>query len=115
MKTRFQRKLEERSRHTLYHPSFEHDACGTGFVADISGKPSHAIVEKGIEAVVNLTHRGATDADRTLHGAGDGRDLDARDAVRDRLRGESADVRQRDERRRRGERPDLFEKHHDRS
>ena len=71
MKTRFQRELEEKTRHTLYDPSFERDGCGTGFVADISGKPSHAIVEKGIEAVVNLTHRGATQADtKTGDGAG---------------------------------------------
>lgn len=55
----------------MYDPSFERDACGTGFVADISGKPSHAIVEKGIEAVVNLTHRGAVQADAaTGDGAG---------------------------------------------
>ena len=71
MKTRFQRELEKETCHTLYDPSFEHDACGTGFVADISGKPSHAIVEKGIEAVAHLTHRGATAADaKTGDGAG---------------------------------------------
>ncbi len=71
MKTRFERELRGKTRHTLYDPSFERDACGTGFVADISGKPSHTIVEKGIEAVVHLTHRGAIDADaKTGDGAG---------------------------------------------
>ena len=25
----------------LYHPSFEHDACGIGFVANIKGHKSH--------------------------------------------------------------------------
>ncbi|CCF82814.1 glutamate synthase large subunit [Nitrolancea hollandica] len=55
----------------LYQPSYEHDACGTGFVADLSGKPSHAIVAQGLEAVVNLTHRGAVDADaKTGDGSG---------------------------------------------
>ena len=71
MKTKFQRELESQTARTLYDASFERDACGTGFVADISGKPSHAIVEKGIEAVVNLTHRGAFSADAaTGDGAG---------------------------------------------
>ena len=55
----------------LYNRAFEHDGCGVGFVADLSGRPSHAIVEKAIEAVVNLTHRGAVDADaKTGDGAG---------------------------------------------
>jgi len=68
METKLQKELAGR---TLYDPSFEHDACGTGFVANISGKPSHDIVEKGIQAVVNLTHRGAIDADaKTGDGAG---------------------------------------------
>jgi len=44
---------------TLYDASFEHDGCGTGFVADISGRPSHALVAKGIQALIRLTHRGA--------------------------------------------------------
>ncbi len=55
----------------LYDPAFERDSCGTGFVANISGQPSHEIVEKGVEAVVHLTHRGATSADaKTGDGAG---------------------------------------------
>ncbi len=57
--------------HTLYDPSLEHDACGTGFVADVSGRSSHRIVELAIESVVNLTHRGAVSADaKTGDGAG---------------------------------------------
>src|SRR5476649_2511022 len=57
--------------HTLYDPAFEHDACGTGFVADVSGRPSHRVVQIAIEAVVNLTHRGAVAADmKTGDGAG---------------------------------------------
>ena len=55
----------------LYDPRFEHDACGVGLVADIKGRRSHDIIDKGIEALVNLGHRGAAGADReTGDGAG---------------------------------------------
>ncbi|MCA1647711.1 MAG: glutamate synthase subunit alpha, partial [Chloroflexi bacterium] len=47
----------------LYDPRFEHDACGVGFVARLSGQPSHDIVAKAVEAVANLSHRGAVAAD----------------------------------------------------
>jgi glutamate synthase (NADPH/NADH) large chain len=53
----------------LYDPEFEHDACGVAFVATLTGVPSHAIVEQGLEALHNLDHRGATGADTA---AGDG-------------------------------------------
>ena len=46
----------------LYDPRYEHDGCGVGFVADISGKRSHSILERALEAVINLTHRGAASA-----------------------------------------------------
>jgi glutamate synthase domain-containing protein 2/glutamate synthase domain-containing protein 1/glutamate synthase domain-containing protein 3 len=55
----------------LYHPSREHDACGLGFVANIKGRKSHAIVRQGLQILVNLTHRGATGAD-PLQGDGAG-------------------------------------------
>ena len=55
----------------LYDPKHEHDACGIGFVADIKGRRSHDIVEKGLEVLVNLTHRGACGCDpETGDGAG---------------------------------------------
>src|SRR5580704_13070697 len=55
----------------LYHPSFEHDACGMGFVVNLSGERSHAIIRQGIEILVNLTHRGACGCDPdTGDGAG---------------------------------------------
>src|SRR5580704_17986421 len=55
----------------LYHPSFEHDACGMGFVVNLSGEKSHAIITQGIEILVNLTHRGACGCDpETGDGAG---------------------------------------------
>jgi glutamate synthase (NADPH/NADH) large chain len=55
----------------LYHPSFEHDACGMGFVVNLSGERTHAIIRQGIEILVNLTHRGACGCDPdTGDGAG---------------------------------------------
>ena len=55
----------------LYDRRFEHDACGTGFVARISGEKSHEIVQQAIRSVCNLTHRGAVAADtQTGDGAG---------------------------------------------
>jgi glutamate synthase (NADPH/NADH) large chain len=53
----------------LYDPAKEHDSCGVGFVADLHNRKSHSIVEKGLQILVNLDHRGATGADATL---GDG-------------------------------------------
>jgi glutamate synthase domain-containing protein 2/glutamate synthase domain-containing protein 1/glutamate synthase domain-containing protein 3 len=55
----------------LYDPRFEHDACGVGFVCRLNGAPSHAIVEQGLQILLNLSHRGAyaCDAD-TGDGAG---------------------------------------------
>ena len=58
-------------RQGLYDPKHEHDACGVGFVANIKNKKSHDIVEKGLEILARLTHRGATGADpREGDGAG---------------------------------------------
>ena len=55
----------------MYDPRYEHDSCGVGFVADIQGRRSHRIVERALEAVASLTHRGAIAADaRTGDGAG---------------------------------------------
>jgi len=55
----------------LYNPANEHDACGVGFVAHIKGAKSHAIVEQGLQILINLDHRGATGADE-LFGDGAG-------------------------------------------
>ena len=55
----------------LYDPRNEHDACGLGFVANINGEASHEIITKGIQVLVNLTHRGACGCDPdTGDGAG---------------------------------------------
>jgi glutamate synthase (NADPH/NADH) large chain len=56
----------------MYSPSNEHDACGVGFVAHIKGNKTHDIVQKGLELLTNLTHRGATGYDPKL---GDGAGL----------------------------------------
>ena len=55
----------------LYNPAHEHDACGIGFVASIAGEKSHGIIEKGIQVLLNLAHRGACGCDpETGDGAG---------------------------------------------
>ena len=47
------------------------DACGVGFVADLSGRKSHATVLSGLQVLKNLQHRGACGCDQdTGDGAG---------------------------------------------
>ena len=61
----------QRREEYLYDPLDQHDACGVGFVAEVSGCASHSIIQTALEALGNLTHRGAVDADgRTGDGAG---------------------------------------------
>jgi len=55
----------------LYDPQFEHDACGIGMVANIRGERTHEIVQKGVDILLNLEHRGACGCDPlTGDGAG---------------------------------------------
>ena len=55
----------------IYKESQEHDNCGVGLVASIKGQSRRDIVEKGIEALKAVYHRGAVDADgKTGDGAG---------------------------------------------
>jgi len=55
----------------LYDPAHEHDACGVGFVAHIKNQKSHAIIEQGLQILLNLNHRGAVGADvKASDGAG---------------------------------------------
>ena len=53
----------------LYRPTHEHDACGVGFIAHIKGHKTHDIVERGLQILHNLDHRGAVGADKLM---GDG-------------------------------------------
>ena len=53
----------------LYDSRFEHDACGVGFIADLTGRPGHDVVSKALTALCNLEHRGAEGGDP---GTGDG-------------------------------------------
>ena len=53
----------------LYDPRFEHDACGVGFVADLSGRGGHDVVARALRVLCNLEHRGAQGGDP---GTGDG-------------------------------------------
>jgi glutamate synthase (NADPH/NADH) large chain len=55
----------------LYDPRHEHDACGVGFVVDIKGRKSHAIVRQALRVLMNLLHRGACGCEpNTGDGAG---------------------------------------------
>ena len=47
----------------LYDPSFEHDACGVGMVADLTGHATNATVLDALTILENLEHRGATGSD----------------------------------------------------
>jgi glutamate synthase (NADPH/NADH) large chain len=44
----------------MYDPRNEHDACGVGFVATLTGEANHALVEQALTVLRNLEHRGAT-------------------------------------------------------
>lgn len=55
----------------LYHPDFEHDACGTGFTAHIKGRKSHQIIRDALTMLENMEHRGACGCEQnTGDGAG---------------------------------------------
>ena len=53
----------------LYDPRHEKDACGVGFIADMKNRKSHAVVQQGLQILLNIDHRGAVGADPKL---GDG-------------------------------------------
>src|SRR5438128_1961269 len=61
----------QRPAEGLYDPRHEHDACGVGFVVDIKGRKSHAIVRQALHVLINLLHRGACGCEpNTGDGAG---------------------------------------------
>jgi glutamate synthase (NADPH/NADH) large chain len=57
------------SKTGLYHPSYEHDACGIGFVANIKGNKSHQYISDALTVLENMEHRGACGCDAN---SGDG-------------------------------------------
>ncbi len=55
----------------LYSKENEHDSCGIGFVASIRGNQTHDIINRGLEVLLNMSHRGAESSDNvTGDGAG---------------------------------------------
>src|SRR6202046_1862378 len=55
----------------LYDSRYEHDSCGIALVAKLWGEATHAVVEKALEALEHMEHRGAEGADpNTGDGAG---------------------------------------------
>src|SRR2546425_12302612 len=51
--------------------STDHDACGVGFIARLGSTASREVVERALEALLRLSHRGGVDADgRSGDGAG---------------------------------------------
>jgi glutamate synthase domain-containing protein 2/glutamate synthase domain-containing protein 1/glutamate synthase domain-containing protein 3 len=55
----------------LYDPNFEHDNCGIGAVADLTGEKKHETVARALQVLDNLEHRGASGAEiDTGDGAG---------------------------------------------
>jgi len=55
----------------LYCPHTEHASCGVGFVVDMKGRKSHAIVRQALTVLSNLMHRGACGSEEnTGDGAG---------------------------------------------
>ncbi|MDR0785131.1 MAG: glutamate synthase large subunit [Treponema sp.] len=58
-------------RRGLYREEDEHDSCGIGFVADVKGRRSHDILQRGLEILERMEHRGGESADnKTGDGAG---------------------------------------------
>ncbi|MDX3230900.1 glutamate synthase large subunit [Streptomyces sp. ME19-01-6] len=54
------RSASHPARQGMYDPRDEHDACGVGFVATLTGEASHELVEQALTVLRNLEHRGAT-------------------------------------------------------
>ena len=64
-------QIDEYEQQSLYSFNNEHDACGVGLVLNLYGEKSHEIVEKGLQVLENMVHRGAESADnKTGDGAG---------------------------------------------
>ena len=63
--------MKEPQQQGLYHPSFEKDSCGVGFIANIKGSKSHQIVSDALTMLERMEHRGACGCEpNTGDGAG---------------------------------------------
>ncbi|PWK78705.1 glutamate synthase (NADPH/NADH) large chain [Mucilaginibacter oryzae] len=51
------------SHQGLYRPEFEHDSCGTGFIANIDGHKTNQIIDNALTMLENMEHRGACGCD----------------------------------------------------
>ena len=47
----------------LYDPRDERDSCGFGLIAQLDDRPSRALVDRALEALSRMTHRGGVAAD----------------------------------------------------
>jgi glutamate synthase domain-containing protein 1 len=65
------RRTRPPGKQGLYDPQFEHESCGVGFVVNVKGRKSHAIVQQALQVLLNLNHRGACGCEaNTGDGAG---------------------------------------------
>ncbi|MCQ2772806.1 MAG: glutamate synthase subunit alpha, partial [Bacilli bacterium] len=63
--------LDNLEKQGLYDPSYEHDACGIGAIAQIKGIRSHKTIKDALNILIHLEHRGGTGAeDNSGDGAG---------------------------------------------
>jgi glutamate synthase (NADPH) large chain len=63
--------VNDQSHQGLYHPSFEKDSCGVGFIAHIKGSKSHQIIADALTMLERMEHRGACGCEpNTGDGAG---------------------------------------------
>ena len=69
--TTIEQRAADLAERGLYDAAQEHDSCGVGLVAATDGVASRRVVEAALEALRNVWHRGAVDADgKTGDGAG---------------------------------------------
>lgn len=63
--------MNEQLQEGLYHPSFEKDSCGVGFIANIKGSKSHQVISDALTMLERMEHRGACGCEpNTGDGAG---------------------------------------------
>jgi len=55
--------MSQQLANTLYHPSFEHDSCGFGLIANIDGKASKWVIDQAFATLAKMSHRGGIGAD----------------------------------------------------